>query len=127
MLAKLIRVKNGIMKTRKRQYKYIVVSAAGKRFKGSKRSASVLLSGVVQGRSQQLRSQVPPQALSAMPQVEEDDFERWYEEQLKKVRATSQEEKDRRKKLLEELLDGMTPEECHKEIDWGPPRGNEVW
>lgn len=115
------------MKTRKRQYKYIVVSSAGKRFKGSKRAASVLLSGVVQGRSQQLRSQAPPQAQSAMPQVEEDDFERWYEKQLKKVRATSQEEKDRRKKLLEELLYGMTPEECHEETDWGAPRGNEVW
>lgn len=28
---------------------------------------------------------------------------------------------------LEELLAGITPENLHPEIDWGPPVGNEVW
>jgi antitoxin MazE len=28
---------------------------------------------------------------------------------------------------LEELLAGITPENCHRETDWGAPRGNEVW
>jgi antitoxin MazE len=28
---------------------------------------------------------------------------------------------------LEELLGGITPENIHAEIDWGPAIGNEVW
>lgn len=28
---------------------------------------------------------------------------------------------------LSELLEGMTPENLHGEIDWGRPMGNEVW
>jgi len=28
---------------------------------------------------------------------------------------------------LESLLAAITPENCHKEIDWGKPVGNEVW
>ena len=28
---------------------------------------------------------------------------------------------------LEELVDGITPENRHDEIDWGPPVGKEVW
>jgi antitoxin component of MazEF toxin-antitoxin module len=34
----------------------------------------------------------------------------------------------RRKKLtLEELVAGITEENRHDEVDWGPPVGNEVW
>lgn len=28
---------------------------------------------------------------------------------------------------LEELLEGMTEEHVHGEVDWGPPVGREVW
>jgi antitoxin MazE len=28
---------------------------------------------------------------------------------------------------LDELLEGMTEDNLHEEIDWGPPRGREVW
>jgi antitoxin MazE len=28
---------------------------------------------------------------------------------------------------LEELLDGITPENCHGEFDFGPSVGNEAW
>lgn len=28
---------------------------------------------------------------------------------------------------LEQLLAGITEENRHEEIDWGPPVGNEVW
>jgi antitoxin component of MazEF toxin-antitoxin module len=28
---------------------------------------------------------------------------------------------------LEQLLEGITEENRHEEIDWGPPVGNEVW
>ena len=28
---------------------------------------------------------------------------------------------------LDELLAGITPENRHEEIDFGPPQGNEVW
>lgn len=28
---------------------------------------------------------------------------------------------------LEELLDGITPENVHDEIDWGAPHGKEIW
>jgi antitoxin MazE len=35
---------------------------------------------------------------------------------------------ERRKKYtLEELLEGMTPEHCHSEVDMGEPVGNEIW
>jgi antitoxin MazE len=32
-----------------------------------------------------------------------------------------------RKVTLESLLDGVTPENIHAEIDFGAPRGKEVW
>jgi antitoxin MazE len=33
-----------------------------------------------------------------------------------------------RRYSLEALTDAITPENAHRrEIDWGPPRGNEVW
>ena len=35
--------------------------------------------------------------------------------------------KKRRRYSLEELLEGITRENYYQEIDWGPPRGNEVW
>jgi antitoxin MazE len=28
---------------------------------------------------------------------------------------------------LEDLLAGVTPENCHPETDWGPPVGREIW
>jgi antitoxin MazE len=28
---------------------------------------------------------------------------------------------------LEELIEGITPENLHGEIDWGPPVGKEFW
>lgn len=28
---------------------------------------------------------------------------------------------------LEQLLDGITPENCHPETDWGPDVGKERW
>ncbi len=30
-------------------------------------------------------------------------------------------------KTLEELLEGITPENIHGEVDWGEPVGKEVW
>jgi antitoxin component of MazEF toxin-antitoxin module len=33
----------------------------------------------------------------------------------------------RRKPTLEELVAGITDENRHDEVDWGPPVGNEVW
>ncbi|HZP79777.1 MAG TPA: AbrB/MazE/SpoVT family DNA-binding domain-containing protein [Pseudolabrys sp.] len=36
-------------------------------------------------------------------------------------------EKKRRRYDLQKLIDGITEENRHAEIDWGPSRGNEVW
>ena len=37
-------------------------------------------------------------------------------------------EKARRSKVdLQELIDGITPENRHEETDWGPPVGKEFW
>jgi antitoxin MazE len=33
----------------------------------------------------------------------------------------------RRRHILEQLVAGITPENCHHEIEWGPPVGNEAW
>jgi antitoxin MazE len=33
----------------------------------------------------------------------------------------------RRRYRLDELVAGITPDNRHEEIDWGPPVGNEVW
>jgi antitoxin MazE len=33
----------------------------------------------------------------------------------------------RRKYTLEELLDGMTPDLCHAEVEMGESVGNEIW
>ena len=29
--------------------------------------------------------------------------------------------------ILEELLEQVTPENCHDGIDWGEPKGKEIW
>ena len=34
---------------------------------------------------------------------------------------------ERRKVTLEELVAGITDENRHDVVDWGPPVGNEVW
>ncbi len=31
------------------------------------------------------------------------------------------------KPTLQELVDGITPENCHPVTDWGGPLGNEAW
>ena len=33
----------------------------------------------------------------------------------------------RQKYTLDELLDGMTEEHCHPEVEMGAPVGNEIW
>jgi antitoxin MazE len=33
----------------------------------------------------------------------------------------------KRRSTLEDLLAGMTREDVPPEVDWGPPRGGEVW
>lgn len=33
----------------------------------------------------------------------------------------------KRRYTLDELVAGITPENRHQELDWGPPVGNEVW
>jgi len=32
-----------------------------------------------------------------------------------------------KKATLEELVKGITPKNRHKLLDWGPPRGKEIW
>ena len=34
---------------------------------------------------------------------------------------------ERRKRSLDELLRGVTPETVHGELDWGEPQGSESW
>src|ERR1700757_2705363 len=33
----------------------------------------------------------------------------------------------KRRYILDKLVAGITPDNRHEEIDWGPPVGNEVW
>jgi antitoxin MazE len=33
----------------------------------------------------------------------------------------------KRRYKLDELVSGITPDNRHEEINWGPPVGNEVW
>jgi antitoxin MazE len=35
--------------------------------------------------------------------------------------------KKRRRYNLEHLINGITEENRHSEVDWGPPVGNEIW
>ena len=44
-----------------------------------------------------------------------------------KVKALFKFLKNKRKDKLKELLDSITSENLHEEVDWGEPRGKEVW
>lgn len=33
----------------------------------------------------------------------------------------------KKRPTLEELLERVTPDQVHREIDWGPPVGSEIW
>ena len=35
--------------------------------------------------------------------------------------------RSRRRYTLEQLVAGMRPESRHRELEWGPPIGNEIW
>ena len=35
--------------------------------------------------------------------------------------------KRKRRYTIEELVAGITPENRHEEMEWGPPVGNEIW
>lgn len=35
--------------------------------------------------------------------------------------------KEAKKLTLEDLLEGVTPDNVHGEMDWGPPAGKEIW
>jgi len=43
------------------------------------------------------------------------------------VKVAAVKARKRRRYRLEDLVVGITPETYHREIDWGPPVGNEVW
>ena len=45
----------------------------------------------------------------------------------KKTRSISIRSLHEREYTLKELVSRITPENRHEEIDWGPPRGKEVW
>lgn len=32
-----------------------------------------------------------------------------------------------RRYTIEELVEGITPKNLHREVDWGGPQGNEAW
>ena len=36
-------------------------------------------------------------------------------------------ERQRARPALEHLVAGISPENRHRELEWGPPVGNEVW
>lgn len=36
-------------------------------------------------------------------------------------------QRPKRRYTLDQLVAGITPDNRHREIDWGPPVGNEVW
>jgi antitoxin MazE len=35
--------------------------------------------------------------------------------------------RSRRRYTLEQLVAGISPENRHRELEWGPPVGNEIW
>ena len=45
----------------------------------------------------------------------------------KLVMEVTKPKRRKRRFTLDELVAGITPENRHEEIDWGPPVGNEVW
>jgi antitoxin MazE len=71
------------------------------------------------GNSQALR--IPRAMLDALKVREGDEVELLVEEGRLTVRPVHP------KLTLESLVAAITPENCHKEIDWGKPVGNEVW
>ena len=45
----------------------------------------------------------------------------------KLVIETLRSQRRKRRYNLDELIAGITPDNRHGEIDWGPPVGNEAW
>ena len=43
------------------------------------------------------------------------------------VKVAAAKPRKRRRYRLEDLIAGITPETYHRETDWGPAVGNEVW
>jgi antitoxin MazE len=71
------------------------------------------------GNSQALR--IPKPFLDALQLNEGDEVEMMVEDGMLTVRPLSP------KLTLESLVAAITPENRHKETDWGKPVGNEVW
>jgi len=71
------------------------------------------------GNSQALR--IPREMLQALHVHEGDEVEMLVENGRLTVQPINP------KLTLESLVAAITPENCHKEIDWGKPFGNEVW
>lgn len=71
------------------------------------------------GNSQAIR--IPREMLETLQISEGDEVELKVEEGVLKVRPVNP------KLTLESLVAQITPENCHKELDWGKPVGNEVW
>jgi antitoxin MazE len=71
------------------------------------------------GNSQALR--IPKAMLDELQIKEGDEVEMLVENGRLTVRPLNP------KLTLEALVAAITPENCHKEIDWGKPVGNEVW
>jgi antitoxin MazE len=71
------------------------------------------------GNSQALR--IPRLLLEALQLNEGDEVEMMVEDGRLTVRPLSP------KLTLESLVAAITPENRHKETDWGKPVGNEVW
>jgi antitoxin MazE len=71
------------------------------------------------GNSQALR--IPKTMLDALQISEGDEVELMVEDGRLTVRPVTP------KLTLESLVAQITPENCHKELDWGKPVGNEVW
>jgi antitoxin MazE len=80
---------------------------------------SVRAQVVTWGNSQAIR--IPKVVLDEMQIKEGDEVEMIVENGRLMVRPLHP------KLTLESLLAAITPENCHKEIDWGKPVGNEVW
>jgi antitoxin MazE len=71
------------------------------------------------GNSQAIR--IPRAMLDALQISEGDEVELMVEDGRLTVRPVTP------KLTLESLVAQITPENCHKELDWGKPVGNEVW
>ena len=71
------------------------------------------------GNSQAVR--IPKTALRQARLKEGEELEILAEEGRLTLQSAS------RKLTLESLVAGITPENQHKELDWGPPVGKEVW